>query len=338
MPGSSGLQSCNGRLLEGYYEKRTYGVCWEFPAYGGLTYRSTAYGEGNAILIIHLAVIHILTRHRSLAQTPRGRLPGPGTVIASSHTSPLDILYLAAIFDPIFTQSQPGSRLVRPVCLEAALAGCFDIQLPPPFSANQNSIELSQFIKQNPNRVVVVFPESTTSNGRGILKLSPSLLSASKLTKIFPVSLRYTPPDIVTPIPGWLEAIRFIWRLNSSPTHCIRVRIGAPLTIASPPAATTSTSSSSPGSAAKTRTGRSSTGRDGFETNFFDTLDSSSAQKVAGDSESDDQDGLDPNERNVLDAVADALARLGRVKRVGLGVDEKSKFVDAWWKGRKARR
>lgn len=43
-------------------------------------------------------------------------------------------------------------------------------------------------------------------------------------------------------------------------------------------------------------------------------------------------------EKRLLDAVADALARLGRVKRVGLGAEEKEEFVRAWWARRGARR
>ena len=265
-------------------------------------------------------------RRGSLAQTPPGRLPSSGQVIASSYTSPLDILYLAAIFDPIFTQSHAGSRLVRPVSIEGALASCFDVQPPPPFDARKGCLPLADLIKQNKDRVIVVFPESTTSNGRGILKLSHSLLSATPQTRIFPVSLRYTPADVVTPIPGWLEAVRFIWRLNSQQTHCIRVRIGAPTSVASAPP-----SDSAPAQPPKTRTGRSSTGMD---SNFFDTLDSTTNSL---DTPDDDDEGLGEQEKRVLDAVADALARLGRVKRVGLGVEEKQKFVEAWSKGRKKR-
>ena len=221
------------------------------------------------------------------------------------------------------------------------MASCFDITPPPPFNAQQETVELSQLVKENHGRVIVVFPESTTSNGRGILKLSPSLLSAASDTKLFPVSLRYTPADVVTPLPGWLEAISFIWRLNSRPTHCIRVRISSPLTVSSPPPSSASTSYDTPPSK-NTRTssaGRASSGRSGFESNFFDTLETSPAEKVEGDSEGDEShEELNEPERRVLDAVADTLARLGRVKRVGLGVDEKSKFVEAWSKGRGARR
>lgn len=225
--------------------------------------------------------------------------------------------------------------------MEGALASCFDITPPPPFNAQTEAMELSQLVKENHGRVIVVFPETTTSNGRGILKLSPSLLSAASDTKIFPVSLRYTPADVVTPIPGWLEAIAFVWRLNSRPTHCIRVRIGSPLTLSQPPPSASSTSYDTPPSK-NTRTssaGRSSTGRNGFESNFFDTLETSPAEKVSGDVDGDEStEELSEPERRILDAVADTLARLGRVKRVGLGPDEKANFVDAWSKGKGARR
>ena len=234
-------------------------------------------------------------RSRSLSQTPRGRLPGPGNIIASSCTSPLDVLYLAAIFDPIFTRAHPDleSRLVRAVTIESALAACFDIHPPPPFSPDPSAyVPLSVLLKQHRERVVVVFPENTTSNGRGILKLSQALLSAPPETKVFPVSLRYTPADIVTPLPGWQEATHFVWRLNSEQTHCIRVRIGAPTTM-----------------------------------------------PVAwGEGDSDDEKAAEEKleqESRVLDAVADALARLGRVKRVGLGAEEKRRFVESWQKGRR---
>ncbi|KAK5174699.1 Lysophosphatidic acid:oleoyl-CoA acyltransferase 1 [Saxophila tyrrhenica] len=298
-------------------------------------------------------------RRGSLSATrAKGRLPAGSSIIASSHTSPLDILYLGAIFDPIFTQSTPNSRLVQPLSLEAALASVFSVPAPAIFHTRQAPLTLAQLTAQNPDRTIVVFPETITSNGRAILPLAPSLLSASPTTRIYPVSLRYTPADIVTPIPGWTEVARFIWRLNSRPTHCIRVRVGGALTLASlpPPSGTLeSPSTVSPrstgratGSSATSTTSpaaRRSTG--GYETNYFDTLH---AQKVPGDTDTDttlsgdgeaDSEGdaeLSQQERRVLDAVAEALARLGRVKRVGLGAKEKDGFVKAWWGRSRARK
>ena len=278
-------------------------------------------------------------RRGSLAQTPRGKLPYPGSIIASSYTSPLDVLYLAAIFDPIFTQSFRNSRSVLPISQETALANCFNVANPLEIGVEHRTTDLETLLKQNPGRIIVVFPETTTSNGRGILKLSPSLLSAAPTTPIFPVSLRYTPADVVTPIPGWKEAFQFIWRLNSRQTHCIRVRIGKATTLqgakSAPPLDTPTKSSTSPSPGAKPRPSRGGS----FESNFFDTLQSSPVQKVAGTgSETDEEAELSEPERRALDAVADDLARLGRVKRVGLGVEEKEKFVAAWAKAAGSRK
>ncbi|SMQ49324.1 unnamed protein product [Zymoseptoria tritici ST99CH_3D7] len=246
-----------------------------------------------------------------------GRLPGPGTIIASSYTSPLDIIYLAAIFDPIFTQSYAGVRGVRPLSLEGALASCFTMSPSP-----DNTIELSKLVAQNPSRVIVVFPEGTTSNGRGVLRLSPSLLSASGRTSIFPVSLRYTPADVVTPIPGFFEAINFLWKLCSRSTHCIRVRIGMPTTLVQ-----------QAGDAADSSSGRGrNPKRNSYDTNFFDSLQSSPAQKVGENGvESDtESEELSAAEQKALDCVTESLSRLGRAKTLGLGVEEKVQFVNAW--------
>lgn len=48
----------------------------------------------------------------------------------------------------------------------------------------------------------------------------------------------------------------------------------------------------------------------------------------------DQSSELTDQEQRVLDKVGEALARLGRVKRVGLTVKDKIAFVDAWGKKR----
>lgn len=60
-----------------------------------------------------------------------------------------------------------------------------------------------------------------------------------------------------------------------------------------------------------------------YNTNYLDTLD----QEVASG-------GQDVHEKALLDQVGESLARLGRVKRVGLGVKEKQDFVRMWSKTR----
>lgn len=259
-------------------------------------------------------------------------MPTAGSVVAASHTSALDILYLATILDPIFTESYPGTKLLRPISLSTAVLSCFKAPalVPPPAS---QLTTLNAITAQNPNRITVVFPEATPSNGRAILSLTPALLSASPKTKIYPVSLKYTPADIVTPLPGLVPALHFVWNLLSSSTHCIRTRIGA--VVRNPPADAIASSKASNGAANRAGRANSATSSSsGYESNYFDTL----AASARDDDMRPDEDGLVEPERRVLDMVADSLARLGRVKRVGLGVREKARFVEVWRKGSRARR
>lgn len=228
-------------------------------------------------------------------------------MIASSFTSPIDAVYLAAIFDPIFTASYPNTKQVEHISLLQAILRTFAQPAVRPEPAT-NLVDVASLVSKYPNRPIVIFPECTTTNSRGILPLSQSLLGVPSKTKIFPVSLRYTPVDVVTPLPG--SYISFIWTLLSKPTHCIRVRIAECVqrgasAFDAPPARSTRQSTST------------------FETNILDSLD----QELDG--------GITSADQALLDQVGESLARLGRVKRVGLGVKEKADFVKMWSKVRK---
>lgn len=237
-------------------------------------------------------------------------MPQPGSIIACSYTSPLDSLYLAAIFDPVFTASYPSTRLVHRISLFYAMLRAFQYpRLDPP--RNAKLTDLQTLIQQYPGQAVVVYPECTTTNGRGILPFSPSLLTAPPEAKIFPISLRYTAGDITTPVPG--TYISFVWNLLSKPTHCIRVRI----------AESVHNTSQSPA----TRNSTSLIERE----MLYEDRGSSSDTLLS----SEDADNMNAAEKRVLDKVAEALARLGRVKRVGLGVKDKDEFVKAWTKQRR---
>lgn len=244
----------------------------------------------------------------SLSQQPPDRMPGapPASVIAASFTSPIDAVYLAAVFDPIFTISYPTSRHVVRVGLWRALWQALSpsqLRTAPPAPTGSGGAKLTtvaELLALNPGRVVAVFPECATTNGMGILPFSPSLLTVPGDVKIFPVSIRYTAPDITTPVPGaWW---RFLWRLLSRPTHVMRIRIAD---------AIYNTASMVNG------TGESS----GVETR--------NGARARGGEGNDD---VSPEEQRVLDRVAETLARLGRNKRVGLTVTDKAKFVEAWKK------
>ncbi|KAH8653184.1 hypothetical protein BGZ60DRAFT_496872 [Tricladium varicosporioides] len=250
----------------------------------------------------------------SLAKKHEGRVPEPGHVIASSFTSPIDSLYLAAIFDPIFTISYPHTRQVQYISLFGAIFRALaKPQEYPPKGARMT--DLRTLVAEHPTRVIVVFPECTTTNGRGIMPFSPSLLTTPSQTKIFPISLRYTPPDVTTPIPGQYWA--FMWNLLSQPSHCIRVRIAEVVY-----------NNSISTDAAGEKKGR-------YLSNFMDTLGEDSATTSSSEtltSLNDQSVELNPEEKRVLDKVGEALARLGRVKRVGLTLRDKIAFVQAWSK------
>ena len=240
-----------------------------------------------------------LTLFRSLAKHREARLPQPGSIIACSYTSPIDALYLAAIFDPIFTTSYPSTRLVERVTLLQAILRSFQPpQLHPVRSARL--VDLGTLLKQSPNHAVAVFPECVTTNGRGILEFSPSLLTAPMSAKIFPISLRYTAADITVPVPR--VYLSFIWNLLSRPTHCIRVRIAE---------STNNTLLQSP------------------RPDLVQEERASSSDTLLG---SEEGDGLNAAEMRLLDRVATALARLGKSKRLGLSAKDKVGFVQAYAK------
>ena len=235
----------------------------------------------------------------SLSQQPPERVPHPRSVIAASFTSPIDALYLAAIFDPVFTVSFPGSRKVQHISLlRAVLLALSPAQFAP--APASNLTDLRALLDKYPDRVVAVFPECGTTNGKGVLPFSPSLLAVPADVKIFPVSMRYTPPDITTPVPGAYGS--FLWKLLSRPTHCIRVRI-AEGTLNTSKATTNGVSA------------------------HVDHVPSILGAESAGSDVTEE-------EQRVLDRIAEALARLGRNKRVGLTLKDKAAFVKAW-KGKK---
>ena len=250
----------------------------------------------------------LISRRSSLARHHKSRLPQPGSVIASSYTSPIDSLYLAAIFDPIFTASYPSTRLVQRISLFHAILRAFQHpqrEAPP----NVKLVDLNNLLEKHPNQAVVVFPECTTTNGRGILQFSTSLLTAASRVKIFPISLRYTAADITTPVPH--TYISFLWNLLSKPTHCIRVRIAESVhnTFETPD----TRSLNSPGSLSSD-----------------DRV--SSSETLLG---SEDTESTSSAERKILEKVAEALARLGRAKRVGLNVRDKDAFVKTFTRSKR---
>lgn len=230
----------------------------------------------------------------TLSDQPLERFPHPGSVLVANFTSPIDAVYLAAIFDPVFTISFPGERRVQRVSLLGAVVRALrPPQTEPP--ANAKLVRITDLLQQFPDRVIAVFPECGTSNGKAILPFSPSLMDTPSNAPIFPVSIRYTPSDVTTPIPGrWFV---FLWNLLSWPSICIRVRVAE----------------SQRNSATAPDSGASGSSRSGELTN----RKNASAEGAS-------------SERRILDRIGEALARLSRVKRVGLTMQDKADFVSVY--------
>lgn len=245
------------------------------------------------------------------------KLPRPNTVILSSFNSPLDAIYLAAIFDPVFTASYPTTRKVEHISLFTAILRAFSKPcLSPPKGATLHTV--ASLLKSNPTRTVVVFPEATTTNGRGILRFAPSLDTTPAQIAIFPMSLRYTPADVTTPIPETYFAT--MYNLLSRPTHCIRVRIAEAIYN-------------------KLEKETPDYGQledyhsEGSETDEETRLLSSSSS----DTVTDEKSPLDGGEQQsrLSEKGGEALARISRSKRLNLGVKEKISFVEAWGKNKR---
>ena len=184
-----------------------------------------------------------------------------------------------------------------------------------------NLVEVEELYARYPKRPVVVFPECTTTNGRGILPMSPSILSAPPGTRVFPVSLRYEAADITTPIPK--TYFTFLWNLLSRPSHRIRVRIAESVHT---PNAAKDTRSSSSGSSS--RSGSSS----GVMISATSTPDVPSPH-FSGSTPSIGSNymaSLNDLEEQALEDVATGLAKQGKVQRVHLSVKDKVEFVAAW--------
>lgn len=247
----------------------------------------------------------------SLAKKHLGKVPGPSDIIASSFSSPIDALYLAAVFDPIFTISYPYTDKVQVVSLFGAIIRAFaKPELYP--SRHAHLTDIKTLIQSTSKRAIVIFPECTTTNGKGILPLSPCLLAVPPTTKIFPLHLRYAPPDITTPIPG--HYFSFLWNLLAQPTHSIRVRIAQAVSNNKPTDNNSKDShfTDSPKSCEKSN-----------RYNIYEEM-SDSCETISKSSN---------GEKNVLDIIGESLARLGRAKRVGLTVKDKKKFIEMWESG-----
>ncbi|KAK9453041.1 hypothetical protein V1511DRAFT_506359 [Dipodascopsis uninucleata] len=162
----------------------------------------------------------------------KSKMPRAGDIFISNFVSPLDALVYASLYDAVFViPSMNGTMEVY------GLWGTFIAAMRLPQTSTNSRVpanfgKICAQAKQD-NKIIVIFIESTTTNGRGILppaikSFSESADVLSKCSnRIFPTYLRYLPADITTPLPPqslvhYIVSVISRWRGWS-----IRVRIAA---------------------------------------------------------------------------------------------------------------
>jgi len=143
-----------------------------------------------------------------------------GSLIVANHQSVLDIVYLALKYDPVFVTCFPDTENVEPIGFIKALWRCTRRPLLAPMS---KTYPLNEVVHRNPSRIVAVFPEGTTTNGRALLCFTSCLKSLSRSkVNIYICYLRYSPADISTPIPPTF--LIHLWKICSLPSRELNIR------------------------------------------------------------------------------------------------------------------
>ncbi|KAA8912141.1 hypothetical protein TRICI_003606 [Trichomonascus ciferrii] len=125
-------------------------------------------------------------------------LPQSGDMIVSNFISPLDPLVYSVLFDSMFAlPTAEGNGYVQ----YSAFSLFFNALTLPTNSDKNTGRPLAEILSEASaqSKVLVVFPEGTTSNGRGLLPIVE--VPVPKDCKVFPTALKYEPQEITTPLP-----------------------------------------------------------------------------------------------------------------------------------------
>ncbi|GJE84450.1 hypothetical protein PsYK624_005260 [Phanerochaete sordida] len=311
------------------------------PLYRAVSHALTAVIARSVLLLVGVwwIPVEVVTRKRALrgSKGPESWSPKAGDVIVSNWASWIELLWLAFRFNPIFLLpvsepvdlpatsqassplsvkpgrrtgtgsaaiSSPSTRTPTPrssivgfrsVSLFGALAATGSVPLTREQAGKYSSFE---DIRSKADRPVVVFPECTASNGRGLLRFSnvfPRTTLPVKDFQVFIMCVRYDPPTALTPtlshsIPSnMLNPLPHIFQLASTLLPLtLSIRLLAP--------------SESPSSGA-------------FLASEF----------AAPGSKNDDV---------LSEACAALIAQIGKMKRVGLGWEDKVAFLE-FYKGKR---
>lgn len=270
----------------------------------------------------------IVAKKRKLHEIPR--CPQAGDIIVSNWSSWIDLLWMVHRFDPIFVMpvfeernssvvnsdsspityrpgrskdsGVPSPSSLQTITSRSAVRGFRRVSLfsmiqttgHTPDRLTFNTVSQLKELKQSAERPVVVFPECTTSNGRGLLRFVDVFEGThlpTKQFKVFIMCIRYDPPTPRRP----------------SPSHPIPSYSLNPLR------------------------------------HLFTLLTSLSSQPMSvcmlPPSESPSSDLFMASEVAPVDSLSEACAvlveRIGKMRRVRFGWEDKATFLDFYWSRRR---
>ncbi|GMM38825.1 lysophosphatidic acid acyltransferase [Saccharomycopsis crataegensis] len=143
---------------------------------------------------------------RSNTKLKKANMPHPGDVIIVNHTSPLDgmVLYLISSNCSFLTFTKDGALVELSVW--EVFTSALSLEKP-----NKPPVKLANYA----NKVVYLFAEGTTSNGKSILPYNKGYNSvvteAKKGHKLKILAMKLTPSQLTTPIPK--PVVSYLWEL-----------------------------------------------------------------------------------------------------------------------------
>ncbi|VDC02560.1 unnamed protein product [Peniophora sp. CBMAI 1063] len=203
---------------------------------------------------------HLVKKRGRLTRSTEPFNPGAGDIIVSNWMSWVELLYLAFRFNPVFVlpvalapdtaivSSSTGAQRIgrgtgtgsanvstpsnRPAMKRSPIKGFRAISLLAivrfaghvPESTYDGSMQSLESIRSTSGRPIVVFPECTTSNGRGLLRFAEVFTGIPvpvRKFKVFVVCFRCDPPTALAPtishsIPTSANPLTHVFSLASS--------------------------------------------------------------------------------------------------------------------------
>lgn len=166
-----------------------------------------------------------------------GTPAGPGTMLVANHISWADIIAVAAVVDADFVAKADVAAYPGLGALATRRGTIFIDRDRRSQAAAQTAMIRRRLLA---GRRVALFPEGTTSDGRGVLPFRSSLFAAAdESQRVQPVSIVYTAADGALIAPHLMDAIAWLGdeALLPNAAALARVRAGVTLRFHTPVAA-----------------------------------------------------------------------------------------------------